>query len=121
MLDRPENIAPNNVYAGGISNAGNGFTWFNPLSFAYQAAGTFGDTGRNSIYGPGAINWDMAVSRRFEVKERWKMDIRADFFNILNHANWGNPGTSIASSGTFGQITSFGTPRQIQMAVKLFF
>ncbi|HEY9142161.1 MAG TPA: carboxypeptidase regulatory-like domain-containing protein [Bryobacteraceae bacterium] len=121
LLDRPENIAPNNVYAGGISNAGNGFTWFNPLSFAYQAAGTFGDTGRNSIYGPGAINWDMAVSRRFEVKERWKMDIRADFFNILNHANWGNPGTSIASSGTFGQITSFGTPRQIQMAVKLFF
>jgi hypothetical protein len=38
------------------------------------------------------------------------MDIRADFFNIMNHANWGNPGTSIASSATFGQITSFGTP-----------
>jgi hypothetical protein len=121
LLDRPENIVPNNVYAGGISNAGNGYTWFNPLSFAVQAAGTFGDTGRNTLYGPGAINWDMAVSRRFEVKERWKMDIRADFFNIMNHANWGNPGTSIASSGTFGQITSFGTPREIQMAVKVLF
>jgi len=114
----------------GVSNAGNGFTWFNPLAFScYGSAagactvfsGQFGDLGRNSIYGPGAINWDMALTRRFEVKERWKMDIRADFFNIMNHANWGNPGTSIASSGTFGQITSFGTPREIQMAVKLFF
>jgi len=129
-LDRPENIAPSNIYMNGVSNAGNGFTWFNPLAFScYGSAagactvfsGQFGDLGRNSIYGPGAINWDMALTRRFEVKERWKMDIRADFFNIMNHANWGNPGTSIASSGTFGQITSFGTPREIQMAVKLFF
>jgi len=142
--DRPENIAPSSVYAGGVSNAGNGFTWFNPLAFAcYGSAagactvfsGQFGDLGRNSLYGPGSINWDMAVSRRFEFKERWKLDLRADFFNIMNHANWGNPGqtsagtaggaSSITSSSSFGQILAFyqsgQSPREIQMALKLLF
>jgi hypothetical protein len=132
--DRPENIAPSQVYAGGVSNSGNGFTWFNPLAFScYGSAagactvfsGQFGDLGRNSVYGPGSINWDMALSRRFEYKERWKLDVRADFFNIMNHANWANPGTSIASSASFGQILSFyqtnQAPRQIQLALKLYF
>ena len=76
--------------------------------------------GRNAIYGPGQINFDMALTRRFTVGERWKLDLRADFFNIMNHANWGNPGTNI-TSGTFGEITSFGSPRLIQMALKLYF
>ena len=129
-LDRPENIAPSNVYAGGASNAGNGFTWFNPTSFACNGSapaactvfsGQFGDLGRDSVYGPGVINWDMAVTRRFQFKERLKLDFRADFFNIMNHANWNSPGTSISSSATFGQITGFGTPREIQMALKLLF
>jgi hypothetical protein len=62
----------------------------------------------------------MALSRRFNLKERWKLEFRSDFFNILNHANWSNPATSITSS-TFGQVTSFGSPRIIQMALKLYF
>ena len=62
----------------------------------------------------------MAITRRFSLKERWSLDYRADFFNIMNHANWGNPCTNISNS-TFGEVTSFGSPRIIQMAVKLFF
>jgi hypothetical protein len=54
------------------------------------------------------------------VGERWKLDLRADFFNIMNHANWSSPGTNITSS-TFGEITGFSSPRQIQMALKLYF
>jgi hypothetical protein len=48
------------------------------------------------------------------------MEFRSDFFNVLNHANWNNP-TSSVTSGTFGQIVSFGSPRLIQMAIKLYF
>jgi hypothetical protein len=62
----------------------------------------------------------VALSRGFKLKERTRLDFRADMFNIMNHGNWSNPTTSIASS-TFGQITSFGSPRYIQMALKLFF
>ena len=80
--------------------------WFNPAAFAVQPAGTFGNLGRNALYGPGQINWDMALTRRFTLKERWKLDFRADFFNIMNHANWNNPGTSNQSS-TFGEVTTF--------------
>jgi hypothetical protein len=67
----------------------------------------------------------MAISRRFDFKERWKLDLRADLFNIMNHANWGNPGTSISSSASFGQVLGFyqsgQAPREIQMALKLMF
>ena len=61
------------------------------------------------------------MSRRFQFTERFKIEFRSDFFNILNHANWNNPGTSLTSGTTFGQITTFGSPRIIQMAMKLYF
>jgi len=95
--------------------------WFNQAAFAVQPIGTFGNLGRNAIYGPGSISLDVAISRRFTLpKERFKLEARSDFFNIMNHGNWSNPTTSITSS-TFGQITTFGSPRIIQMALKLFF
>jgi len=117
LLDRPNVVLPTQVYTTAPSDPP---FWFNPAAFAVQPAGTFGNLGRNSVYGPGQINWDMAVTRRFPVKERWKLDLRADFFNIMNHGNWNNPGTSNQSS-TFGEVTGFSTPRQIQMALKLYF
>ncbi len=107
--------------------------WFNPSAFAGGCTtaayvgnpycvplGTFGDAAHNLIHGPGTIQWDMSATRRFRFSERYSMEFRSDFFNIMNHANWGNPATGLTSS-TFGQITSFGSPRLIQMAMKLFF
>ena len=102
--------------------------WFNPAAFMCAGSnaactvfsGMFGNLGRNAVYGPGQINWDMALSRGFSVKERYRLEVRADFFNIMNHANWNNPSTTITSS-TFGEVTSFGSPRIIPMALKLFF
>jgi hypothetical protein len=107
--------------------------WFNPAAFAGGCTtaayvgnpscvplGTFGNAGRDILKGPGTIQWDMSASRQLHLSERYKMELRADFFNIMNHANWGNPATGLTSS-TFGQITSFGSPRLIQMNMKLFF
>jgi hypothetical protein len=137
-LDRPDVLAPDQVYA--APAPGNGPYWFNPNAFicassianpsaatlapncvaSTPATAAFGNLGRNTVYGPGQISWDMAVSRRFTVRERWKLEMRADFFNIMNHANWGNPSSSITSS-TFGMVTGYGSPRLIQMAMKLYF
>jgi hypothetical protein len=121
LLDRPQVIAPDQVHT---VPQGDPPYWFNPAAFAVQAAGTFGNLGRNAVYGPGQINLDMALSRRFAMGERVKLDFRADFFNFLNHANWNNPGLSNQSS-TFGEVTTFyqssNTPRIIQMALKLYF
>jgi carboxypeptidase family protein/TonB-dependent receptor-like protein len=94
-------------------------SWFNQAAFQKQAPGTFGNAGRDSIVGPGSFNWDLAVSREFHFKERYRYDLRADFFNILNHPNWNAPSGNITSQ-TFGQITSFSTPRIIQVSMKLF-
>jgi hypothetical protein len=94
-------------------------SWFNQAAFQRQAPGTFGNAGRDSIVGPGSFNWDLAVSREFHFKERYRYDLRADFFNILNHPNWSAPSGNITSQ-TFGQITSFSTPRIIQVSMKLF-
>jgi hypothetical protein len=115
LLDRP-NVVSSQSYPSTKTLGG----WFNTAAFAVQPAGTFGNLGRNTIYGPGAINWDMSLSRQFHFKERWRLDFRADFFNIMNHANWSNPTTSNTSS-TFGEITGFGSPRNIQFSTKLFF
>ncbi len=123
-LDRPEVILPDQVYPAQKTV----LEYFNPAAFMCNgsnaactvSSGLFGNLGRNAVYGPGQINWDMNLTRRFALTERWNLDFRADFFNIMNHGNWNNPTTSI-TSGTFGQIVSFGSPRIIQMALKLYF
>jgi hypothetical protein len=116
LLDRPNVVLPTQVYPG-TKTLGQ---WFNPSAFAVQPAGTFGDLGRNAVYGPGQINWDMALWRDFKLKERWKLSFKAEFFNIMNHANWSNP-TSSNTSSTFGEVTGFGSPRNIQFSTKLLF
>ena len=134
-LDRPYVILPNQVYgspetpqsflnANAFTCAGTGtgtLGGIGGLNTACAGTGVFGNLGRNAIYGPSKVNFDVAVSRNFRVTERLKAEFRADFFNILNHANWQTIGTSLSSSTTFGQVTAFGSPRLIQMAVKFYF
>lgn len=113
--DRPNTVLTTGVLPHTLAS------WFNQAAFAQQPAGTFGNTGRDSIIGPGSINWDMSLSRQFKFRERYRLDFRSDFFNIMNHANWNNPGTALGTASTFGKITTFGSPRLIQLSMKLFF
>ncbi len=48
----------------------------------------------------GRIQWDMSVSRMFHYKKRWKLEFRGEFFNLMNHANWGGPSAAV-NSATF--------------------
>jgi hypothetical protein len=94
--------------------------WFNKAAFAVPAAGTFGNSGRNNMRGPGYWNITGGLFRNFPIKERFRLQFRSEFFNLLNHANLGNPGTNMNSSSNFGVIrSSRGGPRVIQFALKL--
>jgi hypothetical protein len=80
-----------------------------PAATLTNAAGVryapFGNMTRNStINGPGYWNLDSSIFKKFRFTERFGGELRADVFNILNHPNWGNPNTNIASP-TFGQVT----------------
>ncbi len=88
----------------------------------------FGNLGRNVFRGPGQQNWDFSLIKNFKITERQSLRFTTDFFNMWNHANFGNPTVtdvetiSVGSSGPFGKITStVGTPRLIQFSLRYAF
>lgn len=102
--------------------AGPAIQYFNPACYSVQSIGTEGNVPRDSLYGPGLINLDFAVTKRTRITEKLSAELRSEFFNILNRSNFGQPNPNIFIGPTAGQITSLATsPRQIQFAVRLLF
>ena len=87
----------------------------------------FGNLGRNIFRGPSQQNWDFSLIKNFKITERQSLRFTTDFFNIWNHANFGNPSvTDVETIGVpnspFGKITStVGTPRLIQFSLRYAF
>ena len=77
--------------------------WINPAAFGYPAIGTYGNVGVDSLVGPGYFGINMGLSRAFIFRERHKIEIRAEAFNLENRINLGTPVLTLSSS-TFGQI-----------------
>ena len=129
---------------------GNPNNWFNPLMFGEPALGNIGNSPRDILRGPGLGDWDFSLMKDTKVGflgEQGSLQFRAEFFNLLNRANFGLPSvnvfagnlaacpstiqcniqTPIASSstnqlGNVGRITTTATtPRQIQLALKIVF
>jgi Carboxypeptidase regulatory-like domain len=94
--------------------------WFNKAAFQRQATGSFGTAGRNIIIGPGFQNFDFALSRNFNVTERFRIQFRTELFNAFNHANFNYP-AAIENAENFGRIASALDPRQIQFGLKIIF
>ena len=69
---------------------------------------------------PGLSNIDFSVTKVTPIGERVNTQFRAEFFNALNHANFGSPGTALGNA-TFGVISSAADPRIIQLGLKLIF
>jgi hypothetical protein len=84
------------------------------------ATSPFGNLGRNSFRAPSFEQWDLAVDKNFRIRESVKLQFRSEFFNILNHTNFGIPDSKITDSA-FGTIRSTYPSRQIQFALKLLF
>ncbi len=104
-----------------------------------------GDVPRNSLRGFGVSQWDFAVHREFSIRESFKLQFRAEMFNILNHPNFGQPNACFGpscfggafgistqmlgqylsgnnvSGGAFSPLYQIGGPRSIQFALKLAF
>src|SRR6185369_16441993 len=76
---------------------------------------------RNMLFGPGLVNTDFSLFKNTQIREKWRVQFRAEAFNLFNHTNFGNPLTNIASS-TYGLIQSTRVPgRQIQLGLKVLF
>jgi hypothetical protein len=108
--------------------------WFNPACYSEPTPGTPGNSGRTNVPGPGLVNTDFSIlkdTRIPKISEAFDIQFRAEFFNILNHANFSLPTATVftqTSTGgvnvatTAGQITStVGTSRQLQFGVKILF
>lgn len=95
--------------------------YFNPAAFAVPATGTFGNAGRNIIIAPGSATTNAGLFKNFPVplREGMKVQFRSEFFNLLNRVNLGSPNVTVGSS--MGRITSAGSPRILQFALKLIF
>src|ERR1043166_6514068 len=98
----------------------------NPAVF-FDQGNAFGNLGRNVIIGPGFSNVDFALIKNTRITERLRWQIRADAFDLLNKANFGQPGRTVGTA-SFGLIsdTRFppgdsGSSRQLQLATKLVF
>jgi len=83
-------------------------------------ADRFGTAGRSSVEGPGVHVWDLSLVKNVAIGRRMQAQVRAEFFNAFNRPNWNAPGRTLGASG-FGEVTSAGDPRIIQLGAKLLF
>jgi hypothetical protein len=122
-------------------------TVFNTCAFVTNTVlGTFGNAGRNVIRGPGFQNWDVSIFKNFPLNERYRFEVRAEFFNVWNHVNpqpfpgkflFDNPTTdhdidlapgesgcpidNLNRNCSWGFAQSARDPRLVQLALKFFF
>jgi hypothetical protein len=116
--------------------AGKPSGWFNPEAFVAPYPGTFGNTSRDSLVGPGLKDIDLSLGKNIALYERLHVQFRAEYFNLLNHSNFTTPNAVVFSSGptpakpataaalspTAGLITATSTTsRQLQFGLKLLF
>jgi len=94
--------------------------YLNPAAFALPAFGAFGNSGAGSVRGPGTWQFDLAVSRTFQIREAQKLDFRAEAFNVTNSFHMKDPITT-QNSNTFGQVLTSYDPRIMQFALKWVF
>jgi hypothetical protein len=115
-IQRAQQILPN----GRCENPGPS-CWINPAAFAQPALGTIGNTALGIIEGPGAVTFNLGLSRLISVHEGQTVELRGEAQNVLNRINYNNPVNTLASAATFGQITSAQPARILQFGVKYVF
>ncbi len=91
-------------------------------AYGMPAPGAFGNSAKATERAPDYSSVQGAIGKRFDLTETKYFELRGEFFNLLNHANFGPPARNISSPTTFGQITStVGGPRNIEFALKFWF
>jgi Carboxypeptidase regulatory-like domain len=103
--------------------------WINLAAFTPVPGSGYGNAPRNIARGPSLWQADLGLLKQIALGERFQMQFRGEVFNLFNRAQWGLPLADSSSPATFGQILSTvnsgpvgtGTPRQIQLALRLMF
>jgi hypothetical protein len=100
--------------------------YFNPNAFIQPLPGTYGNVGRNTLQGPGLVQTDLSLTKKFPLSERLGLQFRSEFFNVFNHTNFNTPNPVVFASATGGPSPTAGvitatatTSRQIQFGLKL--
>ncbi|MCU1266115.1 MAG: hypothetical protein JWM21_2433 [Acidobacteria bacterium] len=145
------NVRRPNLIAGVSPYLSNDRSILNPAAFSTPAPGTFGNLPRNALRGPNFSQFDIVLNKRFRFSDRTNLEFRTEIFNVLNHTNFANPGSTLSlalptatgsgtagqpgqpytasgAGGTFGLLrqtvvrdVGLGTSRQIQFALRLNF
>ena len=116
-----------------LGGIGRGSSYFDPNAFAPITTARYGNTGRNILRGLGQRNLDASVFRNFAITERFRLQLRAEAFNVTNTPFFNNPGATVsgATRNSSGQITALNgyteitsaaaTERQLRLALKITF
>ena len=94
--------------------------WFNTSEFSQPAALTFGNSPRSLLRGAPIVTTDATVEKSFAITERWKFDLRGEFYNLLNHTIFNLPGATFGAAD-FGVVSSARAGRTVQLAARLSF
>ena len=128
-FDRPDMVANPDLARGDRTES----HFFNTDAFQVVTTPRFGTAPRMMVRQPGLWNLDFTLSKRFPIRERVGFVIRADAYNVMNHANWRTVDTTIRDvtnpnigpPGTlknpYGRVNAFGDPRELQVSMKLEF
>ena len=138
LNNRANLLLPNEAVFSNPPAVPGGVQLLNPAAFGSAAPSTLGNLGRNALTGPGFYSFDLSLARAFPfpwLGEAGLLRIRADAYNVLNHANLGNPDAQlndpefgVATYGRAGYRSGFPavaplneTPRQVQLSVRIVF
>jgi hypothetical protein len=93
--------------------------WFDPSAFTTPPAFTWGTLGRNTLNAPALYNLDFSIAKKFRFGETKELQFRSEFFNGLNHPQFGLPNNTIGVVGAGSITTTQRSNRQIQFALRL--
>ncbi len=114
---RPNRIADGNL----PSDARSRTHWFDTTAFVVPNCICFGNSGRDILRGPGFMDLDFGIIRDFNFLERFRLQLRAESFNLTNHPNFGLPNSAIGNPSVGIITTTINRERQNQLALKLYF
>ena len=120
-IDLAQATRPDRIANGSIANP-SATMWFNLNAFVTvpDSAFRYGNSGRNILDGPGAINMNLALSKQFQLSERAKAQFRWETFNTTNHTNFQLPADALDKSNA-GSITKANASRVMQVGLRLQF
>jgi hypothetical protein len=94
--------------------------YINRATVVPNARGQYGNLGAWILTGPGVAICDFSLFKTTAIRERVRVQFRAEFFNLFNRVNFSNPSTNL-NAGTFGRITGAAAPREVQLGLKLIY